>query len=313
MKFSKLFAAAAVLAIAGSVQAQNSISSTNFSTAVADTGYIRNEGAIWNLTWSFSDGSIIAFADNGFSAHTNQVSGTPVTSDASSFQTDLTAFGSETAIADLTGTLNVDVADGTGSVGIVTFEWILDNAGGTPINLTIVKFLDADVNPFDSNLTALTDGTELTDYTIVNSIGVPAIGLAGSTDAIDISSGFVLDSDTDPTSFLGFGDSGGSSFWWSSSSNFAGLGVEDNNGAIPAALTNTIATNGAGDGDTDNNFVQDNPQDSGVALQFDITVPATGSATLTTYLVTGISQEVQATNWTGPYQEASVTDWTMMK
>ncbi len=243
-RFTALLSAAALVAFGSLASAQVTISSTNYSLDVFDSGYTDNDGAVYNLCWFFTDGSTQVFADNGFTNHTNQVVATNDTTTGSSNSATLTAFGSSTAISGLTGSLAISIADGPGTSAVVTYAWQFDNSTGSPIDLTVVKFLDGDVTPFASNLTGFTD-QDFTDYTLNagNTVGVPGIGLAGTGGAIDLSTGYLLDADTAPTAISGFGDSGGSSFWWSDSNNYSGLGVESND-AIATAMQNIITENG---------------------------------------------------------------------
>ncbi len=300
-----------VTGLAGTASAAT-LSSSNFSFDVDDIGFSFNTGpgsSVWNCTWYFSDGTVQAFSDDpgAFTGplHQNDLVGSNTGTTASTNSADITAFGGTTAIPNLTGTLDISVNDGPGSSAVVTYAWTIDNSGGSAVDLTIVWFLDGDVPTFSSNLSGFTS-SDFGDYSIVNTVGAPGIGLAGTGGAIDLSTGYLLDSNVNPAYLLGLGDSGGASFWWASANNFAGLGVEENFG-IPPALQNNIVTNGDTDGDTDDDFIQDTPQDSGVALQWEVSVPASGSTSLEAYLVYGIGQELQPNSFTS----TAVSDWSM--
>jgi hypothetical protein len=265
---------------------------------------------VWNLCWCFHDGTTAAWADTGFTGHTNQIVVGGNTPAASSFSsTGITFPGITNLSASLNFTLTQPVA---ADVARGDWAWTFNNAGGSPINLRTFYFVDVDsyllTNVYDDDITAL--ASSVPGYTFGNSVGGIAVGETNAGSA-DLNVGVLCDVNKPPTALYGISDlptgSYGSSYYWSSSFNYAAAasacpGPEAAVYDIPPAFRNKVQN------DANNDFVADAGGDCGGVIMVDLVIPAGGSNSLTCSATWGLNSAVGPNNFVPP---SAVKDWAL--
>lgn len=308
MKSIKLFSAAALMTLVSSaVFAQDvTLTTTNLTMAMYHKGNARNTGDfaattgnIWNSVFMVTDGTAMAFADQNYTGapHLNQfvVTDTPVET-ATSFSTAGMTLGSSTAIADITVDLAVDVAETTGAT--TTWAWTFNNAGASEKDIKVVWFIDGDVtisSAWDANMVGFTDSAN-------NPKGAIALG-TDSAGGVDLSGGMLMDTDVEPTYLSALANSQGPSYWWSNSDVYNGLGVEVV-GEIPVSMQDFV------EGDANADAMTDAATDAGMAMQWNLTVPAGGNVAVEMTLLMGGTGVIAPNSWSWtPPVPLSVNDW----
>ena len=260
---------------------------------------------LWNLCWFVYDvtNSQHYFMDTGFTStsHTNfrPVDGTVDTTNLPLrlINTGITYPNSP----GLTSDLNIELSQPSPNDSArMTYTWTFHNSGGSPLDVRTIWFVDGDcyfdATPYDDDLVSATDSAFVT--------GQAAIGM-GENDGsgnVDINRGILMDTDTEITSFFGISDSLGSSYYWSSQYNFAGIAPE-NVFQIDASLANKVQN------DADVNYLSDAGSDCGGVLQVDFTLSALGSKTINFYATWGLNQILNG--WTPPPPTKVNANWAI--
>lgn len=245
-----------------------------------DPGVGAPNTTIWNNCFALVDAgtNAIVFADTGFGAHTAQMAdGTVVNSATQITNNGMTFPGIANVTANLAINLTQPVA---GDTARMTWAWTFNNAGGSPVNLRLIWFLDV-----DSYLNGSAFDDELVGFApAVDGLGIAAGIGENSAGAVDMNLGVFAECSKAPARIFGITSNQGSSYYWSNSTEFAGIAPEVAF-EIPAAVNYTIQGDTASAGvalenaDLDFNGVTDVPlaNDCGVAFQINLTIPAAGS------------------------------------
>jgi hypothetical protein len=320
------FLSCALLLAAGTAQAQQAMSigsgagSLSF-TKIYPNGHVDGDDAtfnngtdtaattIWNNCFMIHDGTNTWWADSGFTTHTNQVTdGTVNNSGTVMSNTGMTYTGNSNLTSNLTTTLSAPTA---GNTAQVAWAWTFNNSGGTAQNVRVIWFFDADSyiasNLYDDDLSQLV--TDVAGYTEQNSIGVIAVGEGTADTGINLNQGVLLDVNVTPTAMYGVADapagSYGSSYYWSSQNNYdadgpAAQGPEVAGSQIPAVNNWTVQND-----TTTANYISDTGGDVAGVIQVDLSVPASGNASVTFTALWGHDQTTAA-GFT-----AGTSDWMM--
>lgn len=241
---------------------------------------------IWNLCWFIYDktNSQYYFLDKDFtsSAHTDHRP-TDGTVDTSQLPTKLSNTGmgfpnSSGLTADLTMELT---QPDPGNTARLTYTWTFNNSGSSAYDVRMILFVDNDCyfdgTNYNDDIVARTSSEFNPDWPVLGA------GENNGSGLVDLNRGIKVDCDMQVTSFFGISDDMGSSYYWSSQYTFAGKAPEDVM-EIHSDFANTIQN------DADSNFLSDSGKDTGMALQVDFAVPASGSYTVHFYLTWGLDE-----------------------
>lgn len=277
------------------------VGSISFS-GVYSTGYIAGDDAsfeytsgssantIWNLCWFVYDeaNAQAYFMDKAGFGHTNQPSDGTITTSSTQITNTGMSYASSPGF---TSDLSLDLTQPTpGDTAQLTWSWTFHNSNASAMNIRVIWFVDADVyldtNDYFDDYVAFEPSTN-------NSGRAIALGNADGSGNVDLNQGMLADADVTPSRHFGISDSLGSSYYWSSSSNFLGKGPADAN-EIHDDYVNVVQN------DADSNKLSDSGLDIGGVLQFDLTIPASGSTSLNCYLTWGLNQTA-----------SDVSDWSL--
>ncbi len=232
---------------------------------------------IWNMCWALYDvsGDTMYFMDKaGFLAHTTRPTDGAIVTTATGMTNTGMTFGST---ADLTANLAVNLTQGiTFPFPKATFTWTFNNSAATAKDLRLFWFVDMDnylnTNDYFDDYVGMTPSAN----------GGLAIVLSNSdgSGGLNMDEAIVADSDTAPDRWTGISDNLGSSYYWSSTSNYAGIGVE-------AVKQIDDSLNLKVENDADTNLVTDSGQDVAGAMQWNLSVPTSGSTTINATLTWG--------------------------
>ncbi len=229
---------------------------------------------IWNLCWALYDeaGDTMYFMDTGFTVHTvHPTDGTIATTATGMTNTGMT-FGST---ANLTANLGVNLTQTVPSPK-ATFTWTFNNTAATAKDLRLFWFVDVDnytdTNNYEDDYVGMTPST--------NGGLAIVLGNSDGSGGLDMNEAVVVDSDTAPDRWAGISDNLGSSYYWSSSSNYAGIGVESVK-QIDDSLNLKV------ENDANANLVSDTGQDVAGVMQWNFSVPTSGATTINATLTWG--------------------------
>jgi hypothetical protein len=258
---------------------------------------------VWNLCWCFSSsGSLLGWADQGFGAHTSQIGdGTiaPPTPTGNFTNTGITFPGSGSITADLAVNFSAPTA---GNTAQVEWVWTLKNSSGGAIPVTILWFIDTDCYIGGESYTDIVALSKtVSGYTVKNALGIIAQGNPDPSNNVDLNEGILMDCDTNPTCLYGISDTLGASYFWSSTTSFAGNGPENTGFQIKTEYQDTVQN------DSNSDFLADSAQDTGGCMQVDVSVPATGQTVVTFNALWGLDTTVGG----GNYSKSGINDWAL--
>lgn len=260
---------------------------------------------IWNLCLFIQDktNSQYYFMDKNFTgaAHVNNkpVDGTinTTTLPTSFTNTGMTFPNSAGLTADLTVALSQPTA---GDTVRLTNTYAFANSGGSPIDLKMIYFLDADSyidggSGYNTDLKSACDS----DFITGNDRVTMAIGENDGTGKVDLNKGIKIDCDTAINDYMALNNNTGPSYWWSNSAPYNPNGMDTVLG-IHADYSKKMEL------DVDANLLSDEGRDSAIAIQTEFTVPAGGSKTVNFYATWGLDQILNG--WAPP---TSIRDWEL--
>ncbi len=271
---------------------------------VAGTGTFHNGTAqgttIWHSDFAVFDGANIVWHSFGATEHTTMVTaGTPSNPDGATWSNTFTYSTITGLTSTLTVTLDQPIA---GNVSRATYDWNLANADTSPKNIRLIWFVDGDVDiapaTYSTNYVGFTDSTS-------NSRGAIGMGHTNGSGGIDMDIGMLMDSTTAPSALLGIAEGTGATYWWSDSSVFDGNGAVTYNGIGPAQ--EFLIVNQSGDVDANDDYVSDAGTDVGAAMQWDLTVPASGNIGVVCSITYGLDTDLAPSSWSG----SEVADWVL--
>jgi hypothetical protein len=274
--------------------------STSGGTGTFNNGTAQGT-TIWHCGFAVFDGTSIEWHSFGATEHTTQATpGTPSNPDGATWSNTF----SYSTITGLTSTLTVTLDQPVaGNVSRATYEWDFANADASPKDIQLVWFVDGDVDiapaTYGTNYVGFTDSTN-------NSLGAIGMGHTDGSGGIDMDIGMLMDSTTAPSALLGIAESQGATYWWSDSSVFDGNGAVTYNGIGPAQ--ENLIIDQSGDADADDDYVSDTATDVGAAMQWELTVPASGNVGLVCSITYGLDTDLTPSSWT---YVSAVGDWLL--
>jgi hypothetical protein len=268
---------------AGSLDIEDISSWGNFRDAADfDNGTVSGL-TVWNCVWMLRDvtNSASYFMDRNFigAEHTsNRVADGTVAAPSSTEMTNTGMTFPNTA--NLSCDLDIQLSQPTpGDTAQVTWTWAFNNSGGAALDLRFVWFIDGDLimggDAYNNDLVAIVPS----DY---HSSRAAVMGEDAGGGVLDPNRGLKIDCETATSVAAGLSNNTGPSYWWSNNAPYAGLGPEVTY-AIVAPLADAV------ENDADVNYLADAQRDSGMALQADFTVPATGSNTVVFHATWGLN------------------------
>lgn len=243
---------------------------------------------IWNgcfmLTDTANSANTYWMDKAGFSAHTSR----PTDGTIANTATQLTNNGMTYAgLTGITSNLALNLSQPTvGDTAKATWAWTFNNANASISNLRMIFFVDGDINIGTSYANDLV-------CAITSDFGAYRTVCQGksSSGRVDLESGIKIDCDNTITRFFGLSNASGPSYWWSNTAPYAPYGPQ-----IVYKIDDSYANKI--ENDVNNDKIADAVQDSGMAIQVDFQVPASGSKTITftaTWGLNVIASEVG--NW----------------
>lgn len=262
------------------------IAAFEYAAGLSDT-------TIWNICWFVYDVNNASqyFMDVGFTgtAHTSNRP-TDGTISTSATQVSNSGMGYPNS-AGLTSDMVLNLDQPTpGDTARATWTWTFYNSNASAMDIRVIWFVDSDVyldtNDYFDDYVAFEPSTN-------NSGRAIALGNSDGSGNVGLNEGMLMDADVTPSRHFGISDNLGSSYYWSSSYNYAGKAPEDVQ-EIHDDYTNIV------EDDADSDKLSDLGQDVAGVLQFDLTVPASGSTSLNCYLTWGLNQTA-----------SDVSDWSL--
>lgn len=271
-------------------------------TATFNDGVHSEATTLWKSNFMLYDGTTTWWAD-GDSVHTSTVTaGTPTNADAQHFSNTFTFTGNSDLSATLDFVLTQPVAN---NVSQATYTWTFSNAGSSPISLRVVWLHDGDnyidTNAYDDDVIGFVDSTN-------NSLGAIAQGQGNGSGGIDMDSSVLMDTTTEPEALLGLGGGEGPGNWWTDANNWADQNGCTSSIGICPLYVNSIRDTDDANIDADQNDIVDAPGDVGGAIQWAVTVPASGNTQIVHTATWGLDTDVAPNSWAGV---TKVADWQL--
>ena len=267
-----------------------------------------HETTIWNLCFFIYDktNAKYYYMDYGFTG-TDHTSNRPVdgTINIATLPTSFTNTGMTFPNSSgLTANLTVTISQPTpGNTARLTHTYAFNNTNASPIDVKMLCFADVDCYFGDTgHSTGYTDDLNSacdSDFITGNNRVTLAQGENDGTGKVDLNRGVKIDCDNPITDFAGLNDTGGASYWWSNSYNYASHGMDVVHGIDPL-YSRKIQL------DANSNLLSDSGLDSAIVIQTEFTVPAYGTKTINFYATWGLDQILSG--WTPP---TSVENWVV--